>query len=453
MFKLRHSKYRHVFCDAPKPEHCHTGFRLSTVTGDQQYIKASAKYYAVALFGGGGPVHVGRHDRPGRFASGTSSQVEGHTGSVLDIDFNPFDDSMFASASEDTTIKIWSIPEDWEPTDSKGLAKSGSNLNESLVDLIGHRKKVSLLRFHPTAANILASTSADYTVKVWDIEKSEEISSHNDFGDNLIQDIVWDYCGETYATSCKDKNVRLCDPRAGTTANMIQSAHDGLKSVKLTFLGQTDKFLTTGTSSSRSRELKVWDLKKLSTPLATESIDNSSGALLPLFDNDTNVLYLCGKGDGIIRPFEFENKEPYLHKLNDGFRSTQPAKGLCMVPKRGLNVMGCETARILKLTNNSGVHPLSFTVPRKSDAFQDDIFPDCASSTPAHTAEEWLEGSSLPPMTMSLNPAVKLNGQEGGGNKKKSQFRTITTVAAELKEAQERIKYLEDLLQQNQISF
>ena len=108
------------------------------------------------------------------------------------MDFNPFDDSMFASASEDTTIKLWSIPDDWEPTDESGRAKKGENLTESLVDLVGHRKKVTLLRFHPTASNVIASTSADYTVKIWDVEKGEEISTFSGFGDNLIQDVVWD---------------------------------------------------------------------------------------------------------------------------------------------------------------------------------------------------------------------------------------------------------------------
>mmetsp|Transcript_5511 Transcript_5511/g.6431 ORF Transcript_5511/g.6431 Transcript_5511/m.6431 type:complete len:448 (-) Transcript_5511:293-1636(-) len=445
MFKIRHSKYRHVYCDQPKPEQCHTGLRLSTVTGDQQYVKASAKYYVVALFGGGGPMHVGRHDRPGRFASGTSQQVEGHTGAVLDMDWNPFDDSMFASASEDTTIKIWEIPEDWEPTDASGLARpsADNNLTESVVDLVGHRKKVTLLRFHPTANNVLASTSADHTVKFWDVEKAEEISTLSDFGDHLIQDIVWDIRGEVCATSCKDKIVRFIDPRAGQITSSIEKAHDGLKSVKLAYLGETGKFLTAGTS--KGREVKIWDVKNLSKPLFTESIDSASGALLPLYDNDTDVLYLCGKGDGIIRPYEFEDKAPYLHKLNDGFRSTCPAKGLCVIPKRGNNIMGCETARILKLTNSEGMQPLSFIVPRKSDAFQDDIFPDAPSSVPAHTADEWKEGSSKLPLTTALNPAI---AQQNG---KKTKLRTVTTLSAELKEAQERIQFLEEKLKENNI--
>lgn len=355
---------------------------------------------------------------------------------------------MFASASEDTTIKLWSIPEDWEPTDEKGLAKKGENLTESLCDLTAHRKKVTLLRFHPTASNVLASTSSDYTVKTWDVEMGEEISTFADFGDNLIQDIVWDVRGDMYATSCKDKKVRFVDPRAGTLASSIEKAHDGLKSVKLAYLGTSGKFMTTGTS--RQREIKIWDLKNLAEPLHTEALDTASGALLPLFDNDTNVLYLCGKGDGIIRPYEFEDKAPYLHKLNDGFRSTTPAKGCCLVPKRGLNVMGCETVRILKVTNNEGIHPLSFTVPRKSDAFQDDIFPDCPSSQPAHTAQEWKDGSSKLPVTQSLNPA---NANSNGNGAKKSKLRTVATISAELKEAKDRIAYLEAKLKEHEISY
>mmetsp|Transcript_2276 Transcript_2276/g.3196 ORF Transcript_2276/g.3196 Transcript_2276/m.3196 type:complete len:394 (-) Transcript_2276:78-1259(-) len=393
-------------------------------------------------------MHVGRLDRPGRFESGTSQQVEGHTGSVLDMDWNPFDDSMFASASEDTTIKLWNIPEDWEPTDEKGLAKSGENLTQSLVDLVGHRKKVTLLKFNPTASNVLASTSSDHTVKFWDVEKGEAVSTYDDFSD-LIQGMVWDMRGDVCATSCKDKIVRLLDPRAGVATSTITKPHDGLKSVKLTYLGDSGKILTTGASRQNSREMKIWDLKNLSKPLKMESIDTASGALLPLYDNDTNILYLCGKGDGIIRPYEFENKDPYLHKLNDGFRSTDPAKGLCLVPKRGLDIMDCETARILKLTNNKGIHPLKWIVPRKSDAFQDDIFPDCPAACPAHTADEWAQGSSKLPVTQNLNPA--LAGKSAVV--KKTKLRTVATVSAELEEAKERIKYLENKLASSGIEY
>lgn len=450
MFKIRTSKYRHVFCDAPKQEMCHTGFRLSTVTGDQSYVKASSKYFAVALFGGGGLVYVGRHDRPGRFVPGHTPTLHGHQGSILDFEWNPFDDSMLATASEDTTIKIWSVPEEWEPIDARGSSKKGTDISESMVDLVGHMKKVNLLRYHPTASNVLASTSSDYTVKIWDIEAGQELTTFEGMHD-LCQDIVWDYKGDNYATSCRDKAVRFMDARANKETQKIAQAHDGVKGVQVQYMGESGKVLTTGHSRGSGREVKIWDLKNLDTPLEVSKIDTAAGVLMPLYDQDTNVIYLCGKGDGNIRTCEFEDKKPYFHKLGDGFRSTTSLKGVCLVPKRGLDIMKCESARLLKVTNESGIQPLSFVVPRKSDAFQPDIFPNTASTEPAHTAEEWWKGSSKGPVLESLNPAKRGDGAQNGAGKKK--FQSVGSLSAALKKSDARIRYLEGKLEAAGISY
>ena len=154
---IRASKYRHVYVEPPKVDQTYKGFRLATVTGEQQYIKANTTFFAVALQGGGGPFAVVKHKDVGEYKAGTPL-VAGHKSAVLDLDFNPFHEHVIASASEDSTIKIWGIPAD-------GLTET---LTEPLVDLHGHGRKVTLLRFHPTANNVLASVSADMAVKVWD---------------------------------------------------------------------------------------------------------------------------------------------------------------------------------------------------------------------------------------------------------------------------------------------
>lgn len=395
---------------------------------------------------------VNRLDRPGRFDISTSQYVSGHSGAVLDIDWNPFDDSMMATASEDTNIKLWGIPDDWEPTDQKGNAKGGASLTESLTDLDGHTKKVTLLRFHPTANNTLLSTAADYTVKVWDIENQAAVSTFSEI-ENLVHDIVWNTKGDQYAFSCKDKKCRLVDARTGEATSTFQ-AHEGVKSVKMVYVNDTGKIFTCGASKQSSREIKVWDVKDLSKPLHTESIDTAAGAMIPLWDADTKVLYLCGKGDGVVRLFEYEDKAPYIFKLNDGFRSNTPGKGYCSVPKRGLNVGKHETMRILKVTNTSGVHPLVFTVPRKSDAFQEDINPPTASSTPAHSCAEWAAGSSKEPVKISLAPgAANGNGAAGSPSGPKKAFKTVSGLSKELDEANKRIEFLEAKLKEHDITF
>ena len=319
--------------------------------------------------------------------------IGGHTASVLDFDFNPFHDQILASASEDQTIKVWGIPEG-------GLTV---NINEPLVDLHGHGRKVTLLRFHPSASNVLASTSADQTVKLWDIEKGSEICSLNDAHEQLIQDIVWDYTGTTYTTSSKDKHVRIIDARTSTIATTILTAHEGAKSTKLTYTGRLDRLITVGFTRQSQRQFKIWDPRNVSRELKKVDIDQAAGVIMPFFDPDTNLLYLAGKGDGNVRFYEVQRRDPYCFPLSEQ-KSSVSAKGMAWVPKRSLNIMGCETARLLKLTTNS-VEPLSFFVPRKSDQFQDDLYPDTCSSDAAHTADQWISGSNKAPCLISLNPS------------------------------------------------
>ena len=58
-------------------------------------------------------------------------QVSGHSRQVLDIKWNPFNDNIIASASEDCTVKLWYIPD--------GGLGMASDLTEHLVELQGHR--------------------------------------------------------------------------------------------------------------------------------------------------------------------------------------------------------------------------------------------------------------------------------------------------------------------------
>lgn len=402
------------------------------MTGEQNYIKANPKYFAVGLQGGGGPFAVLPLDKPGRFEP-EQPIVTGHSAAVLDFEFNPFHDQILASASEDQTVKVWGIPE-------AGLTE---NLTDPLVDLHGHSRKVTLLRFHPTASNVLASVSSDQSVKLWDIEKGCEMNSQNDAHPQLIQDIVWDYRGNTYATSSKDKNVRLFDARSATVSTTIETPHEGAKSIKMTFLGPLENLVTVGFTRQSQRQFKIWDPRNPSKELKRVDVDQAAGVIMPFYDEDTQLLYLAGKGDGNVRYYEVVNENPFCFPIAE-HRSSVSAKGMAWVPKRGLDVMACESARLLKLTSNS-VEPLKFHVPRKSEAFQDDIFPDTASPEAAHTADEWLAGSDKPKKLMSLNPAM--SGSQGISAPKEFQaVKSPAVLQQELDTANARIKQLEERL-------
>ena len=69
---------------------------------------------------------------------------------------------MIASASEDTTVRVWNFG---GALDEEGGALARDVGAESSVVLEGHHKKTTLLRWHPTAENVLLSVSFDLTVR------------------------------------------------------------------------------------------------------------------------------------------------------------------------------------------------------------------------------------------------------------------------------------------------
>ena len=78
--------------------------------------------------------------------------------------------------------------------------------------------------------------------------------------------------------------------------------------------------------------------------LCMEELDNSNGLLFPFYDEDTQMIYLCGKGDSAIRYFEYTPDAPYIHYLNT-YQTSDPQRGMGWMTKRGLNVSSCEITK------------------------------------------------------------------------------------------------------------
>ncbi|XP_008571255.1 PREDICTED: coronin-2A, partial [Galeopterus variegatus] len=327
-------------------------------------------------------------------------KVCGHKGNVLDVKWNPFDDFEIASCSEDATIKIWSIPKQL-------LAR---NLTACRKELLGHARRVGLVEWHPTAANILFSAGYDYKVMVWNLDTQEPVIISPVRIINCHQDVIlsmsFNTNGSLLATSCKDRKIRILDPRAGTV--LQEANYKGHRANKVLFLGNLKKLLSTGTSRWNNRQMALWDQDDLSVPVTEEDLDGSSGVLFPFYDADTYMLYVVGKGDGNIRYYEVSADRPYLSYLTE-YRSYNPQKGIGVMPKRGLDVSSCEIFRFYKLiTTKSLIEPISMIVPRRSESYQEDIYPPTAGAQPSMMAQEWLSGMNRGPVLVSLRPGSEL---------------------------------------------
>jgi len=422
---VRSSKFRHVFGTPAKKELTYDGIKPSRSAWDSNKVSASSKFIGVVWdASGGGAFAVLDVNNKGKL--GQFPLVTGHTGDVLDIEFNPFNDNLVASISEDCYAKIWNIPDG-------GLKE---NMTAPVQTLQGHKRKVGTLNFSTVANNILATTANDSTIKIWDIETGQAaltITGHPD----LIQSSGWDHQCKIYASASKDKKVRITDPRAGKIVGEVE-AHVGVKGMRLTFLGQKDKLFSMGFSKTSERQFSLWDPRSLSKALKTENIDTASGILMPFYDDDTNMLYLAGKGDGNVRYYEIVDEAPYIYFLSE-FKSATPQRGMGWTPKLAMDTATCEIARMLKVTATA-IEPISFSVPRKSDIFQDDLYPPTFSHQPALNPDAWLKGQNADPKTITLSPNFVAPKQS------QSSFKTVaveapkTLSAKDLQEDNEKLK-------------
>lgn len=89
-------------------------------------------------------------------------------------------------------------------------------MNEYFIifqDLMRHQRKVGCIAWHPTANDVLVSAGADALVVVWNIESGDILFEVDDMHTDLIYSISWNYNGSSLATTCKDKKLRVIDPR------------------------------------------------------------------------------------------------------------------------------------------------------------------------------------------------------------------------------------------------
>lgn len=205
----------------------------------------------------------------------------GHTAPVLDTAWSPFDDSLVASVGEDSALALTRV-------DDQLLHDAWSHdRKEHLPDIeplwrqSAHGRKAGHVKFHPTADGILATASND--VKIWDVNAQKSVLQSETHAD-MVQSFDWDWTGLTYATTCKDKKLRLFDPRSGAKAVTVADSHTGVKSSRVCWLGSLDRIVTTGFSRTSDRQTFLWDSRDLTKgPIKQMTIDQSSGMLMPFF--------------------------------------------------------------------------------------------------------------------------------------------------------------------------
>jgi len=330
------------------------------------------------------------------------------------------------------TEKIWVIPEGFSGTEEK----------EAQL-LKGHQRKVGNVSWNPIAENVLATGGTDNVVKIWDVSTGDDKCTFTGHG-GIIQSLNWNYDGSLLTSFCKDFKLRVFDPRTSNPAAVVDG-HQGVKGGRALWMGKHDRIFTVGFGKTSERQYCIYDPKNLSTPLlGPANLDNQAGMLIPFYDEDSDLVFLAGKGDGAIRYYEFEEKEKAEIHFCSQFGSNDPTAAIGAMPKRGVDVNTCEIVKLFRVVGTK-LEPLSFKVPRKSDLFQDDIFPDCRSDEPPLNAAQWFAGENAKPKLKSLQGGFQKKEQgETSFQKKDDEAKgSDADLKKENAELKKRVAYLE----------
>ncbi|XP_030645865.1 coronin-7 isoform X1 [Chanos chanos] len=389
MNRFKTSKYKNTTPKVPKKDGWIPNVRGGSFTSQGNHIKSSCTLVAFNTEQAGGGIVGLCAVAPGSDGKWTVTNIPCHADQVTDMDFSPFDDHVLATCSADETVKLWRVcdPEREQPGGPEVTLSPGEG-------------RLEIVLFHPTSSDLLAVGSGK-TAQVWDSTRDTALAALESHAEQL-QSLAWKEDGSLLATSCKDKKLRIFDPRAQLSPVQSTSGLQSNKDSRILFV-KDDHLLTTGFNQMRQQEVRLWDSRKLGSSLSSVSLGTSNGILMPLFDPDTGLLIVSGKGDCGIDCFEVTTSEPFLSQVSHCLTET-PTRGVALVPKLALDVSSCEVLRVMQLTDNF-IIPVAYQVPRKpGQDFHSDLYPDTLGQTAAMSAEEWWKGGNKQVERVSLHP-------------------------------------------------
>ncbi|NWY90765.1 CORO7 protein, partial [Loxia curvirostra] len=294
---------------------------LSLITpGESDGFCANQQRVALPLLSAGGQIAVLELSKPGRLPDVAVPTIQNGT-AVADLTWDPFDPRRLAVAGEDARIRLWHIPEG-------GLQET---LQEPEAVLQGHTEKIYSIRFHPTASDLLVSSSYDMTVRIWELSTGREVLCLQGHTDQIFS-MAWSPDGKKLATVSKDGRIRLYEPRRSSQPQQEGPGPEGGRGARLVWVCGGDYLLVSGFDSRSERRILLYRAQALPEgPLSVLGLDVAPSTLLPFYDEDTSVVFLTGKGDTRVFLYEVTPEPPYFLECNS-FTSNEPHKvkgGLC----------------------------------------------------------------------------------------------------------------------------
>ena len=219
------------------------------------------------------------------------SNLSGHVNSVESLTYN--NDGIILSGDYNGNIFGWSTTinaDNVEKTSVKKKSKGnkGGN-NPSVVDskpiltIRGHAQCISALLCPASNNNHLFSASWDHTLKIWDIERQDCVTTYG--GGKVITSIDYSPHNNLIATSHPDGRIRMWDTRLNSDNTSVQSftssssTKQWISQVK--WKPHADSVFA---STDYDGALRVWDIRS-TAPLITNEVHDGKALCLLWHEN------------------------------------------------------------------------------------------------------------------------------------------------------------------------
>ncbi|KAH7176198.1 hypothetical protein EDB81DRAFT_850169, partial [Dactylonectria macrodidyma] len=187
------------------------------------------------------------------------STLEGHSDSVLSVVFS-HDSKLVASASDDTTVRIWSVE---------------TGKCEQVLE--GHSDWVSSVVFSHDS-KLVASASADKTVRIWSVEmgKCEQVLKGHS---GPVRSVVFSHDSKLVASASVDTIARIWSVETGKCKQVLEGHSDWVLSV---VFSHDSKLVA---SASDDTAVRIWSVE---TGKCEQVLEGHSGRVLSVvFSHDS----------------------------------------------------------------------------------------------------------------------------------------------------------------------
>lgn len=226
---------------------------------------------------------------------------EGHSASVTAVGLPRTNiithPTFLITASEDLTIKKWSIPK------PNGSYSTPLIIKHSDYTRKAHEKMIHAIDISPNN-DFLATASHDKTSKIWDLQGGEALHilrGHK----RAVYDISFCQYDRLIVTGSGDQTARVWDLENGSCTRTYDGSSNAVQ--RVSFLSRNQYIIGAGADGL----IKIWDVK---SGECVNTLDNHDNRIWALIVKDTEKEFISADSDGSITIWEDNTEQANAEK-------------------------------------------------------------------------------------------------------------------------------------------